>query len=123
MMRIEVLGIYPIEAREPCALVEVVIRDDDDQIDLAEVTQEVAEQPRANWQVPYDEFILNQDGTAGEPNYSTSPLSVRGSLRLAFFFHYLDISRPLLTPAGEVNLPSPTAFPSRLDFIQYDPPS
>jgi hypothetical protein len=70
--------------------------------DWGKVTQENPMQPRSNWQVAYDEQPLDED-----------------ERRWAFFFHYLDPSRPLLTPDGPVNLPPPTPRPAHLNSIEY----
>ena len=50
------------------------------------------------------------------------PIEYSGSLRVAFFFHYLDLSRPLETPLGDVALPDPSPAPERLSFMEYEAP-
>jgi hypothetical protein len=69
------------------------------------VTQENENGPQSNWQVAYDE----------------QPLDDKRS-RWAFFFHYLDLSKPLLTPMGPLELPTPTPLPEHLQQIAYDDP-
>lgn len=73
--------------------------------DWSEVTQEELGQPRSNWQVPYDEQALGEQQS-----------------RWAFFFHYLDLSKPLLTPCGPVKLPGPTPIPRHLEHVAYETP-
>ncbi len=63
-MRIEVIGVYPVRADEPCHLVELWVRELKGELPVADFTQEVEGQPRDNWQVPYDERVLNEAGTA-----------------------------------------------------------
>jgi hypothetical protein len=122
-MRIEIIGVYPVkEAREPCCLIEALISDFRGDLDMAEFTQEVPGQPRENWQVPWDEYLLDEEGVSGESAPFPGPLNISGSQRVAFFFHYLDFSRPLITPIGEVRLPKATKRPDRLNFIHYEPP-
>jgi hypothetical protein len=70
----------------------------------SEVTQQVPGVPRESWQVPYDERPLDEPG------------------RWAFFFHCLDLAKPLLTPAGPVTLPAPSPTPERLRTIEYEAP-
>ncbi len=82
--------------------------------------------PRSNWQVPWMERILSADGTkvvADDSEISQKPELFRGDVRCIFFFHYLDPSRPLVTPLGEVRLPKPTDRPQRLSGIKYEEPS
>jgi hypothetical protein len=69
--------------------------------------QEVAGQPKSNWQVPYDERMLEESD---------------GRIRYAFFFHYLDLKKPLVTPAGSLPLPMPTHQPAHLKGINYESP-
>ena len=116
---VEVVGVYPVpEAPEPCHLVEVIVTDAPE-LDVGEFTQETPRQPPENWQAPWDERFLNAHGDSEDPGAAERR---RGSLRLAFFFHYLDADRPLETPFGPVPLPTPTDRPSRLDWLQYEEP-
>ena len=121
-MRADPVGIYLVNSTEPCFLVELWLRDVVEPIDFGEFTQEIPGQPRDNWQVPWDERILNDDGTAGESAPFPGPLQARGNVRVAFFFHYLDATRPLLSPCGPIALPPSTRLPERLRFIDYEPP-
>ena len=104
-MWVEAIGVHPIEAHEPCHLIEFVFAEPPDGFDWGEVTQPVEGQPRANWQTPYDEQMVEDDPR-----------------RWVFFFHYLDPSRPLLVPGGKVLLPQSTEIPPRIAHIGYDPP-
>lgn len=102
-----IVGIHPIAADEPVHLVELEIVGSADEFDFGDVTQEVPDQPRSNWQVPYDERKI-----ASEP----------GCVRSAFFFHYLDTSKPLLSPAGPLELPPETPVPEHLQDAKYEQP-
>ena len=115
-MRIDVIGVYPVVAPEPCHLIETLIANGKPAEMVESITQETPGQPRDTWQVPYDELYLNADGTKPEESSSAS------DARVAFFFHYLDLSQPLLTSAGPVQLPAPSPRPARLNFISYEPP-
>jgi hypothetical protein len=110
------------EAVESCHLIEVLIYDFQGDLDMTEFTQEVSRLPRESWQVPWDEYVLNEEGVAGGLAPFPGPLKKSGSQRIAFFFHYLDFSRPLITPIGEVHLPEATQRPDRLNSINYEPP-
>ncbi len=50
------------------------------------------------------------------------PDSWIGNIRLVFFFHYLDLSKPFLTPFGPIALPKESPQPERLLQIAYEPP-
>jgi hypothetical protein len=122
---VEVVGVYPVVAAEPCHLVELIVRDSDGPFDVGAITQADPAHPRSEWQVPYDEKLLTSNGDdvlhdpwrgAGEPSWWT------GSVRLAFFLHYVDLDRPLSTPFGEVPLPPPSERPARLTDFAYEAP-
>ncbi len=123
---VEVIGVYSVpEAAEPVHLIEVVVASESGDYEIADFTHELAGQPRANWQVPYDEKILDDDGTqvvADGWDERDNPDAWAGRKRLAFFFHYLDLGRPLLTPYGPVDLPAPQARPDRLAILEYEEP-
>ena len=83
-------------------LIEIEVAPSADELAWSEITQPVAGMPPSNWQVPYDEQSLNDDGT-----------------RWVFFFHFLDFSQPLMTPCGSVTLPAVTPLPTHLHGIEY----
>ncbi|HEY6322074.1 MAG TPA: hypothetical protein VJA16_11000 [Thermoanaerobaculia bacterium] len=85
-------------------LIEVEITPPAADFDWNAVTQELPGQPRTRWQAVYDERPLAESG------------------RWAFFFHFLDLERPLLTPAGPVTLPALSPAPERLRTIEYEAP-
>ena len=124
--RAEIIGTHRIEAPEPCHLVELWVRGSEAEFDVGEFTQVEPGQPQGNWQVPYDEKILNTSGTAALAD--TQMLkgkggdAWKGDVRIAFFFHYLKPHEPMLTPFGKVKLPAPSAMPERLGFMKYEPP-
>ena len=103
-MAFTIWGVHPVEAPQPCHLIEAELGDPES-FDWAAVTQEEPGQPRSNWQAPWDEQPLDSAET-----------------RWAFFFHYLDPSRPLLTPNGPVELPPETPVPDHLANIRYESP-
>ena len=96
------MGIHPISTDEPVHLVELGVERGAD-FDFGEVTQEMAGQPRSNWQSVYDEREVRSD-------------------RHAFFFHYLDAARPLLTSEGPLLLPPESPVPEHLSAIRYEQP-
>jgi len=53
-----IIGVHPIAADEPVHLIEMLIEGDVDTFDMGTVTQEAEGQPKMNWQVPYDERLL-----------------------------------------------------------------
>jgi hypothetical protein len=103
----KIIGVHPIEADEPVHLVEILVEGDVDNFDIGEVTQEVPGQPKSNWQAPYDERVLEE---------------LKQKRRYAFFFHYLDVEKPLLTAAGSLSVPKVTKAPEHLKDIEYESP-
>jgi len=102
-----IVGIHPIEADEPVHLIELLVRGEVEDFDIGDVTQEAVGQKRSNWQAVYDERLLEQSN---------------GIARYAFFFHYLDFSLPLLTPAGPLPVAVPTSLPVHLQDIECESP-
>ena len=63
-LRAKIAGVYPVEADEPVHLVEISIEGGAvDGFDFGEVTQEMADMPRMNWQAPYDERVISETDT------------------------------------------------------------
>jgi hypothetical protein len=105
--KVKIIGVHPVEADEPVHLIELLIEGDVVGFDIGEVTQEVADQPRSNWQAPYDDRVLEKS---------------EQRTRYAFFFHCLDFNKSLGTPVGLVSLPKPSMAPAHLQGIVYVSP-
>ena len=106
--QVQVIGVHPVRtAPEPCHLVEMAFRDYTCDWEWVDVTQEQKGRHKNNWQVAYDGRLLEQTEDAS---------------RVAFFFHYLDFAKPLLTPVGSAELPEPTDVPPHLAHIKYEEP-
>jgi len=121
----KIIGIYPITADEPVHLVELMITDSIGIFDIGEFTQEIINEPKENWQAPYMEYILNNEGDsilADDLEAPHRPELWKGNFRIVFFFHYLDINRHLKSPFGDLKLPNESKLPKRLNIIEYDPP-
>jgi hypothetical protein len=86
-------------------MIEIEINPPDASFDWCAITQPVPGRPRSDWQVPYDERPVDQ-----KPG------------RWAFFFHFLDLDRPLQTPIGDMQLPRATSRPSYLLNFEYESP-
>ena len=127
-MSVKVIGVYSIAGNKDVALVEVDVDRPPSKVDVGKFTQEQPKEDRANWQVPYDERYLSADGTKeiGERwsvGWEPQPgVAEPSTTRLVFFFHFLDSRRALITPDGEVTLPSREHLPKRLAFVEYEPP-
>jgi hypothetical protein len=105
--RLRILGVHPVTVADRLRdlyLIEAEIDPPTAEFQWDGVTQEVPGEVPESWQAPYDEQALDDAG------------------RWAFFFHCLDFSRPLLTPAGPVTLPPPSPTPQRLRHIAYEAP-
>ena len=108
------MGVHPVpEAPDPCFLVEMEIPAGLE-LDPAGITQEAEE--GVDWQRPLD-AQRHHEGQGGAGETWSGPLS--GPARLVFFFHFLRLDRPLLTPAGPLALPPPSPRPARLGFLEY----
>ncbi|MBA4369157.1 MAG: hypothetical protein C0403_16130 [Desulfobacterium sp.] len=120
---IDIIGIHPIHAADPCHLIELIIKNCQSEIDMIGFTQEISGQPKSNWQVPYNDKFLNDDGskiTGDVMLDGRDEKNWKGNVRIAFFFHYLDLSKPLKTPFGIKSLPAPTDLPERLKIMEYE---
>ena len=86
---VEVVGVYPVVAAEPCHLVELIVRENDEPFDVGAITQADPARPRSEWQVPYEEKLLKSggDGVLHDPWRGPGQPSLwTGSVRLASSF-------------------------------------
>jgi hypothetical protein len=120
---VEVLGVHPVIGVESCCLVEAVVIGAPSKPDFGRFTQPLPDRPPADWQVPYDERLLDAAGTTVEADlWSSTSVAWPPTARIAFFFHALDLSQPLHTPYGQVVLPPLTPRPDRLHVLSYEAP-
>ncbi|MGL6195916.1 MAG: hypothetical protein ACRC2T_13965 [Thermoguttaceae bacterium] len=133
---VELIGVYLLEPDviedygeplcnpenpENALLLEMIVPYPIKECDIAAFTQPL-DSPRDYWQVPYLEVFLNANGEAklADPEIQEWHGS---TIRIVFFMHCLDLSRPLQTPFGDVPLMTPTKFPPRLKgLIKYFEP-
>lgn len=112
-MHIELIGIYIITETPDAHLVELIFDCPPDKVEIEQITQEIEGEPKDNWQSPWNGKYLDDKGERIIGDGFSIP-ERETKTRLIFFFHYLDISRPLLTQEGELKLISPNPLPDRL---------
>jgi hypothetical protein len=116
------------EAEEQCreqlssiVLIEALIQNRNEHFSISDFTQPQDGVPRDNWQVAYAEVFLTFDGN------SLLVQSSRGSpeasdFRVAFFFHFWDQTKPLITSYGDLTCPKVSEMPDRLKrLVSYEP--
>jgi hypothetical protein len=99
---------------ELAVLVELRVPPPNSDFDLGKIGQEGSDQ------AAYDEHYLSDDGESVISNVSApegSPWQ-----RVAFYFHFFDENKPLLTAYGPVHCPPPAPMPERLHkLMPYEP--
>jgi hypothetical protein len=119
--QVTVVGVYEVPDHPNVHLVEVAVESPPGSFDVGEFAQEDPSLPRDSWQVAYNEWYLSPDGQPLGEFDPPEEIKSEGTTRLAFFLHFVDLSRPLETPFGPVELPAPTAMPTRLSEVEYEP--
>lgn len=122
-MQLHPVGVYPVpEAPDPCHLVELELHAPG-VFDATTITQPT-DGPPGDWQIALDVYLLAPAGDSGRPLLASDELrAIAAPARIAFFFHYLQLDRPLVTASGPVWLPAPAPRPPRLGFVVYDRPA
>jgi len=120
---VEVIGVHPVRGVPSCFLIEAVIEGPSDVPDFGQFTQPMADRPRSEWQVAYDERLLDDMGERVVSDvFLRRPATWPEQARVAFYFHSLDVQRPLVIPYGGVTLPPPGDAQERLAFLRYEAP-
>ena len=121
MPTVEVVGVYEVPDAPDAHLIELRVAIPPGQLDVAAFTQEAPGEPRDNWQVPWMERWLDAAGERLLTEAFDPPPDGLSESRLVFFLHFLSFDRPLLTPAGPVELAPPARLPDRLAAADYEP--
>ena len=94
-------------------LVEVIIKNPSPSINISDFSQPDSDQ------VAYDEAFLNRDGTS---ILSRSKMPDGDDVRLVFFLHFYDPSKPIKSSCGILPASNPTDMPPRLkELVPYEP--
>jgi len=104
---VRIVGVHPVVAEKPVHLIEIEVAQFAMPFDFGEMTQELLDRSRSNWQVAYDERVV-ESKPAGS--------------HYGFFFHYLDPKRPLLTAIGPLLLAPESPVPAHLSEIKDESP-
>jgi hypothetical protein len=106
---------------ESVVLIEVIVKNRDDNFQIGDFTQEQEGRPRDGWQAPWGAKILAEGGESlVETRWNQLPQDK--DLRLAFYLHYYQPDKPLLTSYGERNCPPVEAMPARLRrLVPFEP--
>jgi hypothetical protein len=118
---VEIVGIYEVADAADAHLLEVRSVTPPNELHLDALTQEDPGHPRENWQAPWMERWLDPSGEQVLTEAFDPPPEGLCESRLVFFLHFLSFDRPLLTPAGPVELPALIPLPPRLASIEYEP--
>jgi hypothetical protein len=109
------------EQLESTVLIEVLIRNRDKRFNVGDFSQPQDGVPQENWQAAWAEAYLSEDGERllverwGDPPRVTT-------FRVAFFIHYWNSAKPLLTSYGDVTCPAVKKMPKRLrKLVPYEP--
>jgi hypothetical protein len=119
--KVEVIGTYEAPNAPDALLIEIAAAVPPNELDMGAFTQEAPGQPRDNWQAPWMEQWLDDSGENIVTEPFGAPPADMATSRVVFFLHYVALDGPLITPAGEVPLPPPTAVPPRLEAVEYEP--
>jgi hypothetical protein len=114
---------YKLLAEKQCrdqlnstVLVEVKVMNRDSQFDVSHFTQPINNVPKDNWQTAWAEAYLCPDGESLiVERWSSAPKS--GDLRIAFFLHFWNPSKPLRTSYGDLVCPAIKDMPERLSKL------
>jgi hypothetical protein len=94
-------------------LLEVLVEHADERFSVGDFGQPGSDQ------AAYDEAYLSPDGTSVASWFKAPDTE---SLRMVFFLHFFDRTKPLATSYGEIEIPTTTEMPERLrSLISYEP--
>jgi len=105
---------------ESVVLIEALVRHPDGRFDAGDFTQRLDGVARDSWQAAYAEAFLAPDGTslAADQESSDAP---EGDIRIAFFLHFWDATKPLVTSYGDIQCPAVDEMPERLErLVPYE---
>ena len=118
----KLIGVYQLNGFPDVSLIEIKIDVPVNIVDISSFMQPNESLPKEDWQVAYDEHFLNEDGTKVIGTMLNQGILTEQNTRVAFFMHYVNFNKPLISQYGEIKLSLPTTMPERLEcIIHFDP--
>jgi hypothetical protein len=117
--KVDLIGVYDIDNHDEVKLVELIVKENIDEFDPGQITQEIKNIDRLNWQTAYDEKYLDLEGNKIIGDDFKKPKNL-SEFRIVFYFHYPDLTKPLIAQYGLIKLKEFESLPKRLsDLINY----
>lgn len=121
--KVEVIGVYKVDTEESVYLIELMIDDKPSNIDVSKIMLIDEELDENDWQVAFDEYYLNPEGTEVIGDYCDLPEDDTDKTRICFFMYLFDFDKPITTQYGIINLPKSKKMPRRLsEIIEFEDP-
>ena len=120
--KLKLNGVYPIKSLTNVHIVEFEAKEQISDLEISQITQVVEGEERLNWQSPYDEKYLN---TANEVigDWMDEPSLIKIGEKVVFFFHELNLDKPLRTQYGNFEISESNESPNWMDEImKYEAP-
>ncbi len=109
------------EELESVVLVELVVMNPDDRFKPDDFAQTDESLPQGEWQAAWAEAYLTSDGTSYAGKFRWAPPPHGESIRMAFYMHFWDPEKSLLTSYGEVQGLATQLMPERLQrLVPYE---
>ena|SRR5688572_13109045 len=120
---VKLIGLYAVHENPDVSLVELLINKKADEFSLTDFTQEEETRPRDSWQAPFNERYLSLDGETIIGDDFDLPEILSDTTRLTFFIYFLDPSKPLVTPFGNLKLTQKQEPPERIKrLVKFEDP-
>lgn len=117
MSNVDYYGCY--DYNEEWYLIEMLINEESREIDWSAFTTPEEGMDERDWQAPYMEQYLNEDGTERICDVYDTPAESVNPCRVAFFIYKTD-AEMLITPYGQFPLEC-MDMPERLeDIVEFD---
>jgi len=115
-------GVYKIENIENIHIVELEAQAEINDLEVSQITQVVSGEERLNWQSPYDEkFVNSTNELIGD--WKDIPSSIKPGEKIIFFFHELDLEKPIKTQYGNLDISGTTETPEWITkLMKYEEP-
>jgi hypothetical protein len=115
-------GIYKIENVKNVYIVELESKEEIDNLEISQITQVIDGEERMNWQSPYDEKYLNSSNEI-IGDWIDIPKSIRQGEKIIFFFHELNLKKPIRTQFGDLETSNITEVPKWVsEIMEYEEP-
>ena len=117
---VKLIGVYIVPGEKDIYMIELIINQAPALVDISSILQKDDAKDKSDWQAPYDERYLDENGEIVIGDFFDHKALPRDTTRVIFYMYLESLDKPLSSPYGDISLVKPSNLPARLSAIDFE---